>query len=178
MSDEHLDWVGERTAELRDRWPQARWTPRENQHVTLKFLGSTPPERLDDVISACGEVAAIHAPGPLAPAQLGVFPSTKRARVLWIGLDDPGAVLTSLALGLASHLAELGYEPEKRDFSAHLTIARFKTPAAIDHLPPLPGPPDPFLLTSFDLWRSRLSPKGARYDRLNSFPLAPADSAW
>lgn len=171
LPNDHLEWVADRTAELRERWPEARWTPRDNQHITLKFLGSTPPDRLEEVSSVCREVALKHAPGPVALAELGVFPSPKRSRVLWIGLDDPGALLTRLARGLDDELASAGFEPEKRTFSAHLTIARFRAPVPIDHLPPLSLNPGPFLLASFDLWLSHLSPKGARYECLSSFAL-------
>jgi 2'-5' RNA ligase len=169
---EHLAWVGDRVAELQELWPEARWIPPQNQHVTLKFLGSTPESELGRVVSACERVAAAHRPQPIGLSQLGVFPSPRRARVLWIGLDDPAQVLTSLAQTVDEELASLGFPRESRPYSPHLTVARFKTPTVAGDLPVLRGQPGPCLLRSFDLWRSHLSPKGARYERLVSFSLA------
>jgi 2'-5' RNA ligase len=168
---EHLAWVGDRVAELREHWPEARWIPPQNQHVTLKFLGSTPESEVDGVVSACHRVAAAHRPEPIGLGQLGVFPSPRRARVLWIGLDDPAQLLTSLAQTIDEELAPLGFPRESRPYSPHLTVARFRTPTAIREPPVLREPPGPSLLHSFDLWRSHLSPKGARYERLVSFSL-------
>lgn len=170
-------WVTEQISGLMRRWPEARWIPRDNQHVTLKFLGSTPVARLEHVMVVCDEVAAAHRrrvpgdPNSLSLAGLGVFPSPKRARVLWVGLDDPAGLLAALAGALDGRLAPLGFEAEKRPFSPHLTLARFKRPAPVGELPPLAPAPGDFPLVEFGLWRSHLSPKGARYERLASYPL-------
>lgn len=172
-----LDWVSERVGELRARWPEARWIPPENQHVTLKFLGSTDPAQLGYVVAAGEAVAAGRGAASLTLRDLGVFPSARRARVLWVGFEDPQGLLACLARDLDDRLAGLGFEPEKRPYSPHLTIARFKRPTAIGELPPLAGVPKPFDLRRFALWRSRLSPKGATYERLFSFSLGSGDCA-
>lgn len=171
VPSEWLDWIEANLAPLRSDWPAARWVPAQNQHVTLKFLGSTEEARVPEVADACREVAASHAPSPLRLAGLGVFPSRRRARVLWVGLDDSDRLLPSLAAGLDELLAAAGFEAESRAFSAHLTIARFRAPQAIGELPELPPAPPAFELGGFDLWRSHLSPRGPRYERLASFAL-------
>lgn len=171
VPETHLRWVGQRVEELEQRWPEARWIPAANQHITLKFLGSTLEDRLSDVVSLCEQVAARHAAAPVALTELGVFPSRRRARVLWIGIDDPRALLSSLAGALDRDLAEVGFAPEDKAYSPHLTVARFKKPIAVQELPLLPQSPPPFRLESFDLWRSHLSPRGARYEALVSFRL-------
>ena len=167
----HRGWVAEQISELSGRWPEARWIPSDNQHVTLKFLGSTPADRLANVVTACKRVAACHRPGSLSLAGLGVFPSPRRARVLWIGLDDPVGLLAALAADLDEALAPLGFEPEQRTFSPHLTIARFRTPTRVGELPSLAPSPGPFPLLELGLCRSHLSPKGARYERLEALGL-------
>lgn len=167
----HLDWVGRQVAGLADRWPDARWIPGENQHVTLKFLGATSTDLLDPVASACREAAKAQTAGSVSLEGLGVFPSAKRARVLWIGLHDPGRLLASVAGALDGRLRPLGFQPEKRAFSPHLTIARFKSPTPVGELPPLSASPGLFQVAEFGLWRSDLSPKGARYECLRSFEL-------
>ena len=167
----HLGWVGRQVAEVGSRWPDARWIAAENQHVTLKFLGATPEDMLEALAGACSDAARTQPTGPVSLGGLGVFPSPKRARVLWIGLHDPARLLASLAVALDERLGLLGFQPEKRAFSPHLTIARFKTPTSVGELPPLLTSPGPFQVADFGLWRSHLSPKGPRYERLSSFPL-------
>ena len=163
-----LVWLREETRALRERWPNARWAPLENQHITLKFLGSTPPDRLPDVLAACASVAGGIEPSELALEGLGVFPSRSRARVLWAGLRDPAATLTRAAGELDDRLEPLGYPVEKRRFTPHLTLARFRDPVRVDALPDLPVRP-PCPLEGFGLWRSHLSPRGARYEQLREF---------
>lgn len=170
---DQLEWLAARTAPLRVRWPDARWAPIENQHVTVKFLGWVAPAALDDVVTVCRAVARGVEPASLALTSLGAFPNARRARVLWVGLDDPDGALSRLAQGLDEGFEPLGIAAEKRSFSPHLTVARFKAPQPLKPLPDLGAPPQPFELAGFSLWRSHLSPKGARYEVIQRFPLEP-----
>lgn len=168
-----LAWLADQTVSLRERWPEARWAPIDNQHVTLKFLGSTLLGALDEVVAACAAVAASAEPSEIALSGLGVFPTPRRARVLWAGFDDPRRTLAGLAAGLDDRLGPLGFVAEKRSFTPHLTLARFRAPTRVEDLPPLP-PARPFHLGAFGLWRSHLSPRGARYEQLQSFAFGDA----
>jgi RNA 2',3'-cyclic 3'-phosphodiesterase len=168
---EELVRVDAATRDLRDRLIGARWAPVENQHVTLKFLGRTEPGMRTEVERAIQGVTAAHAPASLSVAGLGVFPSPRPARVLWAGLRDEAGLLTSLAGDLATAFEALGYEPEKRAFSPHLTLARFRQPVPIEA-----GLLDldegaRFMVTKIELYRSHLSPKGAQYEVMASFEL-------
>lgn len=174
VPEHELAWLREATEGLRDRWPGARWTSAENQHVTLKFLGSTPPDRLSDLLAACSAVAEQIRPSELALEGLGAFPSRTRARVLWAGIHDPALTLTAAAAALDDRLAPLGYTAEKRAFTPHLTLARFRSPVRIGVLPDLP-PTLAFPLNGFGLWRSHLSPRGARYEQLRNFDFGHAE---
>ena len=171
VPEEQLAWVEQQSGPLRGRWPDARWIPAENQHVTLKFLGPASADLLDPIVAACHHAAESRTVGTVSLGGLGVFPSSKRARVLWIGLDDPAGLLASVAGALDDPLAQLGFEPETRAFSPHLTVARFKRPTPLGELPSVPPPPGPFPVAEFGLWRSHLSPKGARYECLATFGL-------
>lgn len=171
---DQLEWLHGETASLRERWPAARWIPPANQHVTLKFLGSTPPDRLGAVLTASSSAAGVYQRCALRLAGLGVFPNLRRARVLWAGIEDPDAVLTRLAADLDAALEPLGYPTEGRPYRAHLTLARFKTPLRIEELPLLPKPPEAFSLAAVGLWWSHLSPRGATYELLEELPLGHA----
>ena len=170
-----LDWLERCGRELGELWPAARLTSAAGRHITLKFLGATDADLVPRIAELARAVAAGASPSSVRLEGLGVFPSLRRARVLWVGLADPASLLTALAGGLDEALAEVGYEAEKRPFSPHVTLARFRAPVRIEALPPPPSPPGPFEIGSFGLWRSRLSPKGATYELLEDFILAARD---
>jgi 2'-5' RNA ligase len=94
-------------------------------------------------------------------------------RVLWVGLHDSDKALVDLAKALDRGFEPLGFEPEKRDFTPHLTLARFKMPVRLDEpLPEIPVTDLPeFEVSALRLYRSHLSPKGARYEVVRDFPL-------
>ena len=170
---EHLDHIERAIEPVRGTFPDARWISIDNQHVTLKFLGPTPSDRMDEISKVCEIVGAGVAPASLSVTQLGSFPSRTRVRVLWVGLDDPHGVLARLAKDLESALEPLGYPAEERAFTAHLTLARLKAPQRLpDGLPDIAlASLGPFEVGELVLYRSHLSPKGARYEALERFPL-------
>jgi 2'-5' RNA ligase len=158
----------------RERLGAGRWVVRDNWHVTLKFLGRTWPRLLPVVAAADREVASTVVPFQVRLSGLGVFPGPSRARVLWAGLDDPDGHLTGLSEGLDAALAK-DFTPEKRAFTPHLTVARFNPPIPMrEHAEALAGTPidaPPFTVDRLVLYRSHLSPRGARYEALEGFPL-------
>ncbi len=171
VPEDRLVALATRAEPLRQRSEGARWIPVENQHVTLKFLGSTPEGHVSALLETMRAVSARHAPFELRLAELGTFPERGKARVLWAGFDDPSPV-RDLAVDLDAALVPLGHQPENRPFSAHLTLARFRIPAPVRGLVDvdLEGL-DPFTVSEVGLWRSRLSPQGARYERLGGAAL-------
>ena len=170
----HLERIDREIKSFRDKAINARWIDIENQHVTLKFLGSTPGDRVEEVERVCTMVASGHRSASLSLTETGAFPSARRVRVLWIGIDDPGELLSRIASDLDQAFEPLGFAAEGRDFTPHLTLCRFKMP-----VPLKAGLPQvdlsglgPFEIGSIELFRSHLSPKGARYEVLRSFALA------
>jgi RNA 2',3'-cyclic 3'-phosphodiesterase len=159
----------------RDRFPQGRWVSPENWHVTVKFLGRTWPRLVEWVHRMCREAAGEIRPFTLGLHGLGVFPRPTRARVLWVGLDDQDGGLAALARVVEERLAT-EFPPEKRPFSAHLTVARFNPPVPMaDQAAELDAAEieaTPFRVGQLTLYRSHLSPRGARYEPLERFRLA------
>lgn len=159
-----LEWLDAAAGDLKSLHG-ARWTSIDKQHVTLNFLGWVEAHLLKLVTSAIDDVARSHAPGDVSMGALGAFPKSRRARVLWAGLHDDQGLLPALARDLGERLRVVGYEPEERPYTAHVTLARFKTPRSLDGLlPVLPPPPGSFTVDRITLFRSRLSPSGARYE--------------
>ena len=168
-----LEWLAEQTEGLRRLWPDARWIPLDNQHVTLKFLGPTAADRLEAVGTIVATAARGVSPPTLTLAGLGAFPTRTRARVLWVGLDEQDGVLARLADDLATAFEALGYAAERRPFRAHLTLARFKVPQRVSgYLDDVAVADRPaFEVSDLHLFRSLLHPRGARYEVVASFPL-------
>jgi 2'-5' RNA ligase len=159
-------------APIRERHPGARWVPTQNQHVTLKFLGATWPRLVDTVTRTVGDVASSHAPFETRVAELGAFPSARRARVLWVALEDPQRRLARIAASLDEALAT-DFAPEKRAFTPHLTVARFRPEAPLgEELEGTGMRSRPFRIEDVILFRSHLRRPAPVYEELARYPLA------
>jgi len=160
-------------ARFRDRIPGSRWTRSEGWHVTLKFLGTTWPRLMDEVSAAVRSAAEAGGAFETKLTQMGVFPSARRARVVWAGLSDPDGRFPSIVQRL-DDLLEDDFAPEERAFTPHLTLARFNPPRDIrEFAPDLVGASvasERFPVDRLVLYRSHLSPAGARYESLLDAP--------
>jgi 2'-5' RNA ligase len=165
--------------ELRNAEPKARWVRPENVHVTLKFLGETSSEKLEEIRHTLLAVRSEQTVR-LDFRGLGFFPNEKRPRVLWAGMDTSPNV-PSLAAGIDQALEKLGFPREDRPFTPHLTLARFSSPRVSDKLRAaiqenMARESGPLRTNEFHLIESKLKPSGAEYRRLASFPFAAAES--
>lgn len=99
-----------------------------NLHVTLKFLGDTPEDRVPGIVDAARSAVEGIAPRDLGVAGVGVFPNADYIRVVWAGFqEDDGDALTKVANRLEDPLAELGFEREDRKYHPHVTLARVQS---------------------------------------------------
>ncbi|MGH7311484.1 MAG: RNA 2',3'-cyclic phosphodiesterase [Candidatus Rokuibacteriota bacterium] len=159
--------------------PRARgvaWVVPENLHLTLKFLGSVEPLRLEQVADALQATAAAAAPFALAVRGLGAFPSPARPRVIWAGIHTGGATMAALASRVDDALGPLDVPREERPFSAHVTLGRVREPRRDPALAEaLAGGAEKdfghFRVERMTLMRSDLSPRGARYATLAAWSL-------
>lgn len=163
------DLVAEAVSPLRERYPRARWVPRQNQHVTLKFLGATWPRLVEGVSGSMDEVARATAPFRTGVEGLGAFPNARRARVLWAGLADAAGQMAELAGALDRALAR-EFAQEKRAFTPHLTVARFEPPVPLDELTS-DLRSEPFPIERVVLFRSHLRRPAPVYEPLATFVL-------
>src|SRR5271165_4157189 len=101
--------------------PDARWVKPQSIHVTLKFIGENPPEVVRRIQQ---ELAAVHMPAfEIAFQGYGFFPTPKRARVFWIGIQS-GPQISALAKAVDEATHAMGIPGEQHPFSPHLTLAR------------------------------------------------------
>jgi len=167
------DGLARDTAPFKDKIPGARWTQPSGWHVTLKFLGWVWPRLEGTVREAVTDVAARTGPGFAARlTSIGAFPSPNRARVLWAGLeDDPSGRFAEVVKQLDDALEE-HFEPEQREFTPHLTVARFQPPVPVaDTLEGIEVASRPFEVDRLVLYRSHLQRPAPRYEAIEEFPL-------
>ena len=161
--------------EFRAIAPQLKWVRAENLHVTLKFLGETPPAKLEAVL---GALAGVQSPEPvqLDFHGLGFFPNEKRPRVFWAGLEA-SANLKSLAAEIDQATHCLGFPLQDRPFTPHMTLARFQPPGVTPKLQEVirakQGHNFGTLTAShFHLIESKLKPTGAEYTTMQTVRFA------
>ena len=101
-----------------------KWVPTDNLHLTLKFLGEVDNTLVPKICDVTRTICQSYEPFELSFGQTGGFPSLDKARVLWVGVADPSGSLVGIVGDLESELADLGFKPEPRDYTPHLTIGR------------------------------------------------------
>lgn len=149
-----------------------KWVDAHNMHLTLVFLGETPPDKVRLVQAVLNVAAAAHPPFSLQPTHLGCFPSQARPRTIWAGLGGEVQVAQSLKKSLDAGLEPLGWQPEKRPFAPHLTLGRVKDERGRVSLPwGETIPADPFRVTAIHLIESQLQPTGPLYTIRHTSPL-------
>jgi 2'-5' RNA ligase len=157
-----------------------RWTRPDSIHLTLQFLGDILPEQVEAVAGALDAACAGRAPFAFELAGAGVFPNLNRPRVVWVGVVEPSGALAALQQRVAQALAPLGFSPEERAFTPHLTIGRAARDAGPRDLAALGalvaragiGSLGRVDVDHVNLMKSNLKPDGAVYTPLAVIPLA------
>ncbi len=156
-----------------------RWTQVSGIHLTLKFLGEVSTANLETLQKVLKNETVKHPAFSMTTGGLGAFPSPSRARVVWVGVQAPPE-LNSLQLGIEKEMARLGYAPEDRPFTPHLTLGRVGRNATPQDLRKIGdalkaiqvGELGATKIEAVHLFRSDLRPEGSLYTRLFSASLA------
>lgn len=106
------------------------WVKPENIHLTLFFLGDILPERQAPVEAALRVVVRHARPLTFSVQGVGAFPNLNRPRVIWVGLQEPTGQLALLHSAVNEAMANVGFQPEDRRFSPHLTLGRIRQRAS------------------------------------------------
>jgi 2'-5' RNA ligase len=166
--------LGSYTQPLKSMRGRVTWVKPENMHLTLKFLGDTPAGRIDEIAAALQEVALTSAPFSATLAGSGVFPNLNYPRVLWVGLEEKTGVLSGLVKAIDERMQTLGFQREKRPFTAHLTIGRAKDTKIQEIVQALRDKPFPAMAAQFHeiiFMKSALLPGGSVYTPIRKFVL-------
>lgn len=144
-----------------------KWTPPEQVHLTVKFLGEVAEPRVPDVAEAVRRAASRSQAFTLHCEGCGCFPPGGPVRILWLGARDDGGRLTACVNAVEEEMEQQGFPREARAFAAHATVGRVKddrsrgairsafTAAAFGPLG--------MKMDTLTLMSSALSPKGPSY---------------
>jgi 2'-5' RNA ligase len=164
------------SAELKQRLNHVpvRWVPVDNIHLTLKFLGDVSVANLEMLKKMLKKEINSHGSFEISIGELGAFPSIRRPRVIWIGVEAPSE-LNALQRAIEVETARLGYAPDNRPFSPHLTLGRVARNANSEDLRRISNVLANYTVgflgatrvCSVHLFRSDLSTTGAVYTSLS-----------
>jgi len=152
-----------------------KWVDPYSIHLTLKFLGNISTDKISEITRAIEVATRGVSPLYLEVKGLGAFPNLRRVQVVWVGVSGELAKLSQLHQRIESNLAPLGFAPESRPFTPHLTLARLREQASLDEqqsfgqliastkFEAVYG----FKVDSINLMRSQLTRAGAIYSRLS-----------
>ena len=125
LSDEFTEVMKHAQKEMQDMPGKIKWVKPEKIHLTLKFVGDTEPEKLEDLYSAIDDLQ-LHGAFEIALTETGIFPNPRRPRVLWVGIEKNDA-LAEIAEKIDEKLAGFDVDRETRDYHPHLTLGRVKS---------------------------------------------------
>ena len=164
-------------AHLKTRPLDVRWVSPQNIHLTMVFLGNIPEDSLGSIKEAVGKTCRKYGPFEAGLTRVGFFGSKRSPRVLWVGMSGDIHHLANFRDALLKALGPFGIKKETRPFRPHLTLGRFRKGAVGDNL--LDTVLDEYshieagtwILKELVLFKSQLTPKGAIYTKLCSWPL-------
>ena len=143
------------------------WVRPANLHYTMRFIGDVDEDGARRVADAAREAAAAHSEFGVALGPPGAFPTAKQARVIWLGVNHGNEPFAQLAHTLEQSLVKRGFEPEEREFSAHLTLGRVREPkdwtATLVTAAAPEGPAARFAVSAIAVVESQLASGGSIY---------------
>lgn len=148
-----------------------------NIHLTLKFLGNISEKQISDIKGSLSESAKGILSFTLNVTEVGVFPNIRYPRVLWLGLEDVSGRLTLLHKNIEDNMFKLGFQPEGRRFTSHLTLGRIKSLKGKNQLIKLIQSErniridEVITVEKVNLMKSQLKPTGAVYSVIESVEL-------
>jgi len=128
ISSEVREKIAKIQAEFRRGDPDVKWVEPVNVHITLKFLGEVSKDKVLEIVERTRPAVSGISSFRVHLSGLGSFPNLKSPRVVWVGVSEGKQELKNLSERIEENLSYLGFAKEKREFSAHLTIGRVRSP--------------------------------------------------
>ncbi|MDY6775380.1 MAG: RNA 2',3'-cyclic phosphodiesterase [Halobacteria archaeon] len=156
-------------SDLRETGADLSLVDPEQAHITMKFLGDTDPDRLDEIERILDDATEGFSSFEATVEGTGVFPSRDFIKVVWAGVSKGSESLSEIHDGLETRFVESGFEPESHDFTPHITLARVQTGKAKSQINSFLDRTRRRSLGSFEvrsvrLKKSDLGPRGPVYE--------------
>jgi len=176
IPDEIQEKLIEIQKDLAKFMPRVSWVKKGNIHLTLKFLGDIRTNQIESINSVLQNIAESHSSFEMNLSGIGVFPNPRRPRVLWIGITKGAKPAAKLADDISKLLQPLGFQPEKRGFTPHLTLARIRRPVNLQNVKNKFNQYDTLDIPTLKVdqiifIRSELHPQGSIYTPVKNFPM-------
>ncbi len=168
LSEQQKKEVQELQQRLSGYLKGVKWVQPAGLHLTLKFLGEVDPGRVPGALEAMAAAASDTESFPIRFGGGGVFPTPRKARIIWVGVREGAGPVTAFAGILEANLAEKGFPAEERRFTAHLTLGRLREPLPVKFIQRFLDQErsfftEPAPAEGVTLYRSDLSRHGAVY---------------
>jgi len=156
---------------------KVNWVEEKNLHLTLKFLGNISPSQIELIEIELKKITSQYPSFfiKLLP-EIGVFPSYKMPRVIWVGIKEGAAELTEIYNLVETRLYKKGFPRESKNFSTHITLGRVKylkdKDSLIHSLKSIHLDSFSQKVKSIELMESKLTPQGPLYGIIRQYPLA------
>ena len=179
IPDDIRDSIGKVSCQIKAGLPGIpfRWVAPQNIHLTLRFLGEISQDQITCLIQNTQPVLAKLANTTITVAGIGAYPSSRRARVIWIGVTSSPA-LSPLIIALNEKLAACRISDDDKFFSPHLTLCRLRNLSTFDYAKVdsmlssiRVGSLGSFRVNSIKVYKSDLSPSGPVYTCMYNFPI-------
>ena len=172
--------IADITESLKKSGSDVKWVSDENIHITLQFLGETEESLIPDIKGALYKILAPYSPFYIKITDVGCFPSGRRPRVIWVGMEE-SQFMINLYKDISSEMVKFGYQKEERGFTPHVTIGRVKsnrnTGELLRRLDELRVRDFPdFEVHNVTLMKSELKPSGAKYYSLAEIPFGGSNN--
>lgn len=156
--------------ELKKSGADAKWVKPENIHLTLKFLGATPVDKIEAINQILQDISEGFQSFEITVSHLGAFPRIESARVIWLDINEGKEVLKKLAREIEEKISALGFPIEDRPFQTHITLARIRSSqnraALIEKLKDTKPPLLSQGVDKITFLKSTLTPQGPIYEIL------------
>jgi 2'-5' RNA ligase len=144
----------------------------QNIHITIRFLGNITPTMVERIFDEMRQDQ--FTPFNVQIKGLGAFPNIRYPRVIWAGITQGANQLKNIFSQLEPKLRSLGFVPDTRGFSPHLTIARVRSGRNKQQLAEFLTKNTDYEVGTVDarclrLKKSALTPKGPIYSTLKEF---------
>lgn len=163
--------VKEFTDRIKKELPRMKWVEPENLHITLRFVGEVDEFRVPVIRSAAREASETTGKFDISLGCVGAFPNPRKARILWLGLDDGSRESVFLFSSLEKKLVKAGFEAERKRYHPHITLARLRNPSSLALESFNPPTNLSFSASNFTLYQSTLTPQGPIYEIIEEFEL-------